>query len=110
MSCPSQLPLHTRETVTSIPWHLRYTRDHEWLVVDERNVTVGITAFAAQAFGDAVNLRLPEVGTVSADDPGVVNAAPCTGGRLFRSRVENIAGALSADACAAHCATTQGDR
>ncbi|MFF4129983.1 hypothetical protein ACFY1B_00290 [Streptomyces mirabilis] len=51
-----------------------------------------------------------EVDTALADEPGVVNAAPCTVGRLFRLRVENIAGALSADACAAHCAHTQGDR
>ncbi|MFD7407087.1 glycine cleavage system protein GcvH [Streptomyces sp. NPDC059866] len=126
----------------SIPRHLRYTWDHEWLVVDEGNATVGITAFAAKALGDVVNLRLPEVGTwveagencgeiesltavsglyapasglvleVNAaltDDPGVVTAAPYTVGWLFRLRVENIAGALSADAYAAHCAHIQGD-
>ena len=51
-----------------------------------------------------------EVDTAPADDPGVVNAAPRTVGRLFRLRVENIAGALSADAYAAHRAHTQGDR
>ncbi|MBT2676481.1 glycine cleavage system protein GcvH [Streptomyces sp. ISL-14] len=131
------------ETAPSIPRHLRYTWDHEWLVVDEGNATVGITAFAAKALGDVVDLRLPAVGswveagescgriasrtavsglyapasgrvlevnTALADDPGVVNAAPYTGGWLFRLRVENIAGALSADAYAAHCAHTQGDR
>ncbi|GAB2847417.1 glycine cleavage system protein GcvH [Streptomyces deserti] len=143
MSSPLQLPLHTGETAISIPRHLRYTWDHEWLVVDEGNATVGITAFAAQALGDVVDLRLPKVGTwveagescgeiasltavsglyapasgrvlevntALADDPGVVSAAPYTGGWLFRLRVENIAGALSADAYAAHCAHTQGDR
>ncbi|MEV8593569.1 glycine cleavage system protein GcvH [Streptomyces sp. NPDC052012] len=131
------------ETAPSVPRHLRYTWDHEWLVVDEGNATVGITAFAARALGDVVHLRLPDVGTwveagescgriesrtavsglyapasgrvlevnpALADDPGVVNAAPYTGGWLFRLRVENIAGALSADAYAAHCAHTQGDR
>lgn len=144
MSAPPQLPLQpTWETAMSIPRHLRYTWDHEWLIVDEGNATVGITAFAAQALGDVVHLRLPEAGTwveagescgeiesrtavsglyapasgrvlevntALADDPGVVNAAPCTGGRLLRLRVENIAGALSADAYAAHCAHHQGDR
>ncbi|WP_425587594.1 glycine cleavage system protein H [Streptomyces shaanxiensis] len=54
--------------------------------------------------------RVLEVNTALADDPGVVNAAPYTGGWLFRLRVENIAGALSADAYAAHCAHTRGDR
>ena len=143
ISPPRLLLPSSRETALSIPRHLRYTWDHEWLVVDEDNATVGIAAFAAKALGDIVHLRLPEVGTwveagescgeirpltsVSglyapasgevlevntglADDPGVVNAAPYTVGRLFRLRVENIAGAQSADACAAHCAHTQGDR
>nr|WP_306191964.1 glycine cleavage system H protein [Streptomyces sp. MK5] len=126
-----------------IPRHLRYTWDHEWLVVDEGNATVGITAFAAEVLGDVVHLRLPDVGTwVEAGEicgeitssagsgalyapatgpvlevnaaltrnPGVVNSAPYTGGWLFRLRVENIAGALTADAYAAHCAHAQGVR
>ncbi|MGW3124282.1 hypothetical protein ACWDBW_45500 [Streptomyces sp. NPDC001107] len=43
-----QLPLReARMTATSIPRHLRLTWDHEWLVVDRGNATVGITAFAA---------------------------------------------------------------
>ncbi|WP_198536280.1 hypothetical protein [Streptomyces resistomycificus] len=33
-----------------------------------------------------------------------------TGSRQLRPRAEDIAGALSADACAAHRAHTQGDR
>lgn len=142
MSPTSQPPLKEGQT-TALPRHLRYTWDHEWLVVDEGNATVGITAFAAEALGDVVHLRLPEVGsrveagescgeirsltavsglyapasgevlevnTALADEPGVVNAAPYTVGWLFRLRVENIAGALSADAYAAHCAQTRGDR
>ncbi|MFF8848094.1 glycine cleavage system protein H [Streptomyces sp. NPDC015127] len=144
MTSGPQLSLESAgETATSIPRHLRYTWDHEWLVVDEGNATVGITAFAAKALGDVVGLRLPAVGSwveagescgqiqsrtavsvlyapasgpvlevnpVLADDPGVVNAAPYTGGWLFRLRVENIAGALTPDAYAAHCAHTRGDR
>ncbi|MEV6292750.1 glycine cleavage system H protein [Streptomyces sp. NPDC051896] len=125
-----------------IPRHLRYTWDHEWLVVDEGNATVGITAFAAEVLGEVVHLRLPDVGTwveageicgeitsstgagtlyapatgrvlevnpALADDPGVVNSAPYSRGWLFRLRVENIAGALSADAYAAHCAHVRGE-
>ncbi|MFI6014691.1 glycine cleavage system protein H [Streptomyces sp. NPDC051243] len=142
-SAPRLPPESAGEAATSIPRHLRYTWDHEWLVVDEGNATVGITAFAAKALGDVVDLRLPAVGSwveagescgqiqsrtavsglyapasgrvlevnpALADDPGVVKAAPYTGGWLFRLRVENIAGALSADAYAAHCAHTRGDR
>ncbi len=54
--------------------------------------------------------RVLEVNPALARDPGVVNAAPYTDGWLFRLRVENIAGALTPDAYAAHCAHTQGDR
>jgi glycine cleavage system H protein len=63
MSSLPQLPLHAGAKVGGIPRYLRHTWDHEWLVVDEGNATVGITASAAQALGDVVHLRLPEVGT-----------------------------------------------
>ena len=139
----SGLGVPGRESGPGIPRHLRYTWDHGWLVVDEGDATVGITAFAAEALGDVVHLRLPEVGswveagercgeiasrTVAGglyapatgrvlevnpeltDAPGVVNDGPYTVGWLFRLRVENIAGALSADAYAAHCAHSLGAR
>ncbi|MET7426715.1 glycine cleavage system protein GcvH [Dactylosporangium sp. NPDC005555] len=52
--------------MSAIPPHLRYTRDHEWLL-DGR---VGITAYAAAALGDVVHVQLPEVGaTVTAGTP-----------------------------------------
>ena len=63
MISPPRLPLPSRgETALSIPRHRRCTWDHEWLVVDKGNATVGITAFAAKTVGDVVHLRLPEVG------------------------------------------------
>ncbi|MCH0566199.1 MULTISPECIES: hypothetical protein [unclassified Streptomyces] len=54
--------------------------------------------------------RVLAVDTALAEDPGAVNAGPCTGGWLLRTRVENIAGAPSADAYAAHRAHTRGVR
>jgi glycine cleavage system H protein len=138
----SARPRPRRESGPSIPRHLRCAWDHEWLVVDEGDAIVGITAFAAEALGDVVHLRLPKIGAwveagescgeitsraavsglyapasgrvlevnpAPADAPGVVNDGPYTVGWLFRLRVENIAGALSAEAYAAHCAHTQGD-
>ncbi|MEV6344260.1 glycine cleavage system protein GcvH [Actinoplanes sp. NPDC051851] len=42
---------------------MRFTREHEWLTGDEI-VTVGITAYAADALGDIVFVDLPEVGRV----------------------------------------------
>jgi glycine cleavage system H protein len=41
---------------------LKYTADHEWVLVDGDTATVGITAYAADALGDVVFIELPEVG------------------------------------------------
>ena len=40
----------------------RYTKSHEWLVVDSKAVTVGITDFAQSELGDVVFLELPAAG------------------------------------------------
>lgn len=42
---------------------LKYTPQHEWLLVEGDTVTVGITQFAADALGDVVYIDLPQVGT-----------------------------------------------
>jgi glycine cleavage system H protein len=48
---------------TKIPANLKYTKEHEWALVEENTVTVGITDFAQSALGDIVFLEVPEVGT-----------------------------------------------
>jgi glycine cleavage system H protein len=57
----------------SIPEQLRYTEEHEWIAdhdADDGVVTVGITAYAADALGDIVYVSLPEEGAdVSAGEP-----------------------------------------
>ena len=40
----------------------RYTRTHEWVTVDGKHVTVGITDFAQSQLGDVVFLELPSAG------------------------------------------------
>ena len=49
---------------------LGYTRDHEWVRVEDGDVaTIGITSYAAEQLGDVVFVELPEVGkTVSKGD------------------------------------------
>src|SRR3954447_16351788 len=47
----------------SIPTHLSYTAEHEWLDIHDDVATVGITAFAAEALGDIVYVDLPAVGS-----------------------------------------------
>ena len=45
------------------PEDLKYTEEHEWLLVEDDVVTVGITDFAQDALGDVVFVELPEKGT-----------------------------------------------
>jgi len=52
------------------PQDLRYTKEHEWVRVEEGRARVGITDFAQDALGDVVYADLPEVGTaVTAGQP-----------------------------------------
>lgn len=46
------------------PENLKYTKDHEWVKVDGKNATVGITHHAQSALGDIVFVELPQVGRV----------------------------------------------
>ena len=41
---------------------MRFTKDHEWVVVEGDVATVGITAYAAEQLGDVVFVETPEVG------------------------------------------------
>ena len=45
-----------------VPTDLRYTKDHEWVRVEDDVATVGITQYAADQLGDIVFVELPEVG------------------------------------------------
>ena len=42
---------------------LKYTAEHEWLLIDGNTATVGITDYAAEKLGDVVFVELPEAGT-----------------------------------------------
>lgn len=44
------------------PEELKYTEEHEWVMVEDDLVTVGITDFAQDSLGDIVFVELPEVG------------------------------------------------
>jgi glycine cleavage system H protein len=44
------------------PDDLKYTREHEWLLVEGKVATVGITDFAQEQLGDVVFVELPSVG------------------------------------------------
>lgn len=45
-----------------VPEELYYTKDHEWALVDENIVTVGVTDYAQDTLGEIVYVELPEEG------------------------------------------------
>lgn len=52
------------------PEELRYSKEHEWVLIEDRMAIVGITDYAQQELGDIVYVELPEVGEkVVKDDP-----------------------------------------
>jgi glycine cleavage system H protein len=46
------------------PDNFRYTKDHEWVMVEGDTGTIGITDHAQHELGDIVYVDLPKVGTV----------------------------------------------
>lgn len=44
------------------PEKYRYTKEHEWLLVEGETGTVGITDYAQNSLGDIVFVELPKVG------------------------------------------------
>ena len=59
-----------------VPESLRYSRDHEWLRVEDGEAVVGITAYAADELGDVVFVELPDIGrTLQKDEAfGVIES------------------------------------
>ncbi len=58
------------------PEELRYSKEHEWIRVEDGEGVVGITWFAQDQLGDVVYVELPEVGRKVAKDEafGVVES------------------------------------
>ncbi len=47
----------------SYPPNLKYTKDHEWIHINDAQSLIGITQYAQEALGDVVFVDLPEVGS-----------------------------------------------
>ena len=45
------------------PENLKYTKEHEWVLVENDIATVGITQYAADALGEIVYVDLPKAGS-----------------------------------------------
>ncbi len=48
----------------NIPANLKYTKDHEWVLINGDEATIGITEFAQSELGDIVFVEIETVGEV----------------------------------------------
>ena len=49
--------------MSEVPEDLSYTKDHEWVLVEDNgNVKIGITDYAQDSLSDVVFVELPDVG------------------------------------------------
>ena len=48
--------------MANIQENLHYSKDHEWVAVEDGVATVGITDYAQHSLGDVVYVELPKVG------------------------------------------------
>lgn len=48
--------------MSNIPENLRYSKDHEYVLVDGDIATIGITDYAQHSLGDVVYIDMPRVG------------------------------------------------
>ena len=46
----------------NVPDDRRYSKDHEWALLEDGRVRMGITDYAQDALGDVVFVQLPDVG------------------------------------------------
>ena len=48
----------------NVPANLKYTKDHEWVLINGDEATIGITEFAQSELGDIVFVEIETVGEV----------------------------------------------
>ncbi|MFQ6605269.1 MAG: glycine cleavage system protein GcvH [Fidelibacterota bacterium] len=60
----------------NIPEDLKYTKEHEWVRIENDSAVIGITDFAQSELGDIIFIEYPEVGQeIQAGDPmGTIEA------------------------------------
>ena len=47
-----------------IPKELQYTKEHEWVRIENNEVVIGITDYAQSELGDVVFVELPDIGAI----------------------------------------------
>jgi len=57
----------------NVPENLLYTKDHEWILIEDDTATIGITEYAAGELGDIVFIEMPEIGDEAIKSEAVAN-------------------------------------
>jgi len=58
-----------KKVIMNVPTNLKYTKEHEWILIDGDVATIGITDFAQGELGDIVYVEIETVGeTLSKDE------------------------------------------
>ena len=94
----------------NFPATLKYTKDHEWILLEGNTATIGITDFAQHELGDIVYVDINTVGKTLASEeifgtvactvlsinpllekqPELVNSDPYGDGWMIKMEVSNI--------------------
>ena len=53
-----------KQITMNFPDNLKYTKDHEWVLVDGKTATIGITDFAQSELGDIVYVEIETEGEI----------------------------------------------
>lgn len=59
--------------MSKIPENLKYSKDHEWVLIEGDTATVGITDHAQDSLGEVVYVELPNVGDFFEPDEEIAN-------------------------------------
>ena len=66
----------------NVPTNLKYTKDHEWVLIKGNEATVGITDFAQHELGDIVFIEIETVGEEIHAHRGVLGERDLGGGSI----------------------------
>jgi glycine cleavage system H protein len=59
--------------MSAVPAGLKYSKDHEWVRLENGIATIGITDYAQDSLGEIVYIELPEVGDSFGVDEEIAN-------------------------------------
>ncbi len=59
--------------MSSVPEELRYSKEHEWVRIEEDLAYVGITDYAQESLGEIVYVELPEIGDELEENQEIAN-------------------------------------